>query len=75
MSSIKQRIAAYAAACANLVTQMNELDELRERVRKAQLSAPRDDAATDARGRLRRRIRTQRSVGLPFSFPPDPHNL
>jgi hypothetical protein len=61
MSSIKQRTAAYIAACANLLTQMNELDELRERVRKAQLSAPRGDAAADAKASLQRRIRTQRS--------------
>jgi hypothetical protein len=61
MSSIKQRIAAYAAACANLRTQINELDELRERVREAQLSAPRDDTATDTKARLPRRIRTQLS--------------
>src|SRR5712671_1637460 len=53
MSSIKQRLAAYAAVSANLLTQMNELVELRERVRKAQLSAPRDDEATDAKARLR----------------------
>ena len=48
MSSIKQRIAAYAATSANLLTQMNELEELRERVRKAQLSE-----ATDAKARVR----------------------
>jgi hypothetical protein len=70
MRSIKQRVAAYAVACANLCTQMNELDELRERVRKAQLSAPRDNAAADAKARLQRRVRTQRSKACAFSFPP-----
>jgi hypothetical protein len=53
MGSFEQRIAAYAAVSANLLTQMNELEELRERVRKAQLSAPRDDEATDAKARVR----------------------
>jgi hypothetical protein len=48
MSSFEQRITAYAAATANLLTQMNELDQLRERVRKAQLSARRGAKATDA---------------------------
>ena len=38
MSSLQERIAAYAHMSANLLTQLNELDELRERVRKAQLS-------------------------------------
>jgi hypothetical protein len=34
MRSIEKRMAAYAAACANLVTQMNELDELRGRAER-----------------------------------------
>jgi hypothetical protein len=60
MSSIKQRLAAYAAVSANLLTQMNELVELRERVRKAQLSAPRDEAfrrKTDPARRCRVSVR------------------
>ena len=39
MGSLQERIAALTAASANLLTQLNELDELRERVRKAQLLA------------------------------------
>lgn len=39
MSSLRERITAYANASANLLTQLNELDELRERVRRAQLSS------------------------------------
>jgi hypothetical protein len=35
MDSLQNRIAAYAAASANLLAQLNELDELRERVKKA----------------------------------------
>jgi hypothetical protein len=38
MGLFQERIAAYAATCANLLTQLKELDELREQVRKAQLS-------------------------------------
>jgi hypothetical protein len=39
MGSLQERIAAYADASADLVTQLHELDELRERLRKAQLFA------------------------------------
>jgi hypothetical protein len=35
MDSLQKRIAAYADASANLLAQLNELDELRERVKKA----------------------------------------
>jgi hypothetical protein len=38
MSSLGMRIAAFANASANLLAQLNELDELRERIRKAELS-------------------------------------
>jgi hypothetical protein len=38
MGSLQERIAAYADASANLLALLTELDELRERVRKAQLS-------------------------------------
>ena len=68
MSSIKQRLAAYAAVSANLLTQMNELVELRERVRKAQLSASRDDEATDAKAR---RVTTGPKPLVEKQTPPD----
>ena len=35
MGSLQERIAAYANASANLLTQLKELDELREQVKKA----------------------------------------
>jgi hypothetical protein len=35
MGSLEERIAAYANACAKLITQLKELDDLRERVKKA----------------------------------------
>jgi hypothetical protein len=35
MGSLQERIAAYANASANLLTQLKELDELRERVKRA----------------------------------------
>jgi len=38
MGSLKERIVAFGDACANLVAQLNELAELHEQVRKAQLS-------------------------------------
>ena len=38
MGSFEQRIAAYAAVSANLITLLKELDQLRELVREAQLS-------------------------------------
>jgi hypothetical protein len=38
MGSLQERIAACANAAANLLAQLSELDELREQVRKAQLS-------------------------------------
>jgi ATPase subunit of ABC transporter with duplicated ATPase domains len=39
MSSLQQRIAAVTDTIANLIAQLRELDRLRERVRKAKLSA------------------------------------
>jgi hypothetical protein len=38
MGSLQERIAAYTEASANLVTLLKELDQLREQIRKAQLS-------------------------------------
>jgi hypothetical protein len=35
MGSLEERIAAYANASAKLITQLKELDDLRERVKKA----------------------------------------
>jgi hypothetical protein len=51
MSSLQERITAYADAFANLLTQLHELDELRERVRKAQLFAHLHPEALRARPR------------------------
>ena len=39
MDSLRDRIVAYADASADLLAQLVELDELREMVRKAQLSS------------------------------------
>jgi len=38
MGSLQERIIAYADVCTNLLAQLNELAELHEQVRKAQLS-------------------------------------
>ena len=38
MSSLEERINAFAEACANLLVQLNELAELHERIRKEQLA-------------------------------------
>ena len=38
MGSLKERIVTFADACADLLAELNELAELHERVRKAQLS-------------------------------------
>jgi len=38
MRSFEQRIAAYAATSANLITLLKELEQLRERVRETRLS-------------------------------------
>jgi hypothetical protein len=38
MDPLRERIDAYAHLSAKLVVQLNELDELREQVRQAQLS-------------------------------------
>ena len=46
MGLLRERIEAYAHASANLVVQLNELDELREQVRQARLS-PRNTQATE----------------------------
>ena len=37
VSSLQKRVAAYAKVSRNLLTQLNELDQLRERVRKLSL--------------------------------------
>jgi hypothetical protein len=55
MGSLRERIAAYVDVSANLLTQLNELDELRERVRKAQLSR-RDAQATETARHHPRRV-------------------
>jgi hypothetical protein len=52
MSFLQQRLATVTDAAANLIAQLCELNELRERVRKAQLSVRRP-------GRTNRRKRTQ----------------
>jgi len=41
MGSLQERIAACANASANLLTQLKELDELREQVKKAKKLSPR----------------------------------
>jgi hypothetical protein len=50
MGSLQERIAAYANASANLLTQLKELDELRERVKRAK-------KLSTATPRLRLRLR------------------
>jgi hypothetical protein len=55
MSSLREHIATYAKTSANLLTQLNELHELRERVRKAQLSS-RDTPATEKAHERHRRV-------------------
>jgi hypothetical protein len=37
MDSLQKRVAAYANVSANLLIQLNELDQLRERVRRLSL--------------------------------------
>ena len=46
MSSLQKRVAAYAKVSRNLLTQLNELDQLRERVRKLslRLAKPKEEA-------------------------------
>jgi hypothetical protein len=56
MDSLRERIVAYANASANFLAQLNELDELREQVRQAQLS-PRNDQATERARQHHRRTR------------------
>jgi hypothetical protein len=46
MSSLQRRIVAITHTTANLIVQLRELDRLRERVRKAQLSARRSRRIT-----------------------------
>jgi hypothetical protein len=41
MGFLQQRLAAVTDVTANLIAQLSELNELRERLRKAQLSARR----------------------------------
>jgi hypothetical protein len=68
MRSFEQRIAAYAAASANLVTQLKELDQLRERVRKAQLSRVRPKRLKQRPASVNRRPRYIRQLA-PISSP------
>jgi hypothetical protein len=61
MGSLEDRIAAYADTTANLIAQLTELTELREQVRKAQLSArdhgePKKQRPVSANRRAPRRV-------------------
>lgn len=40
MDSLRERIAAFANESANLLVQLNELDELREQIRKLSPGSP-----------------------------------
>jgi hypothetical protein len=60
MGSLQERIAASANVSANLLDQLIELDELRERVRKAELSP-----ALPKRRPLKRPARVDRRVLAP----------
>jgi hypothetical protein len=57
------RLSTVTDAAANLVAQLSELNELRERVRKAQLSARRS-----RRTRHRKRARVEAPLGVMFRF-------
>jgi hypothetical protein len=50
MSALQQRIAAVSNTTANLLAQLRELDLLRERVRKAQLSVIKREPRPKRRG-------------------------
>jgi hypothetical protein len=62
MGSLRERIAAYANASAQLLVQLEELDRLREQVRQAQLS-PRDAHATE-RSQHQRRARERNATAV-----------
>jgi hypothetical protein len=55
MSNLQQRIAAATNSTANLIAQLRELDLLRERVRKAELSAKRAPRPKRRNGNAARR--------------------
>jgi hypothetical protein len=52
MSSLQRRIAAIANTTANLIDQSRKLDRLRERLRKAQISAQGSRRLEENRGAL-----------------------
>jgi hypothetical protein len=54
MGTLQRRVDAYTNMSANLITQLNELDQLRERVRKLSLRL--------ANARKRRARRSQRAL-------------
>jgi hypothetical protein len=56
MSTLEQRLTAVADAAANLIAQLYELHQLRDRVRKAELSAWRSQQI-DRRKRTRHWIK------------------
>ena len=58
MISLEERINAFAEACANLLVQLNELAELHEQVRKAQLS-PAYKPLKQRPARVSRRVRSR----------------
>ena len=53
MSSLQQRIASYTALSTDLISQLSELDQLRDRVREAQ-----------SKGEISRRERSRASADL-----------
>lgn len=56
MDSLQERIVAYANASANLLAQLNELNELREKVSKAQLSAAMSEPRKQRSASVERRV-------------------
>jgi hypothetical protein len=64
MGSLQERIAAYANASAKLLTQLKELDELRERVKKLKkLSASTPKPLKQRPASFCRRAHTPRAHG------------
>ena len=61
MSSLKERIDDFAEACANLLVQLNELAELHEQVRKAQLSPAAYKPLKQRPARFSRRVRKSKA--------------
>lgn len=61
MGSLKERVVAFADACANLVAQLNELAELHEQVREAQLSLAMRKPLKQGPASVSRRILAPRS--------------